>query len=360
METRRLTIDMIKDYIRDNIKSFTNETIINTIQLNSKENSKQIKSKEIEKTLEKTLENYMEDEFNKIKINQTFFPDLLFSKDLIEHYIVNPLYKFKNEDDNINLKTLSFYYAVLYSLEDNFSSETNENKYKLYINLQSYLKKDIMIDGFKQHKYSKLKWNKNQIFKHFEKNTLDDKVIRYVSDALHVNIFYIKNNKVYYTGGEFIVFKKIVLLLNYNDRYYLICDNENKHYYFNNNEFIKSFLKNNENINLVFEEQFNPVGKEITVKTENNTIKNEKENKIEYNDDLNGYDLENTENKSVSDETESESESEDEEINESLSLIELQKKAKELKIDIFHNIDGVRKIKNKKQLCSEILKKKKS
>jgi hypothetical protein len=28
METKRLTIDMIKDYIRNNIKSFTNEEVI--------------------------------------------------------------------------------------------------------------------------------------------------------------------------------------------------------------------------------------------------------------------------------------------------------------------------------------------
>ena len=82
--------------------------------------------------------------------------------------------------------------------------------------------------------------------------------------------------------------------------------------------------------------------------------------KIEYNDDLNGYDLENTENtenKSIYSESDSDH---NEEINENLSLIELQKIAKELQINIFDSTNQVRKIKNKKQLCTEILKKKKS
>ena len=219
METKRLTIDMIKDYIRDNIKSFTNEEVI--IQYTPKQNT--IKEKNIIKNEDeqKTLDSIMLEDFNIIKVEKNFFPDL-YQNNLFENFLIlNPLYKFTNEDTTIDLKTLSFYYSVLSSLDNKFYSDTHDYKYKSYINLMSYLKKDIMMDGFKQHKYSKLRWNKNQIYKHFEKNTLDDKVIRYVSDALHINIFYIKDDKIYYPGGDFIVFKKIVLLLNYNNTFYL-------------------------------------------------------------------------------------------------------------------------------------------
>ena len=40
-----------------------------------------------------------------------------------------------------------------------------------------------------------------------------------------------------------------------------------------------------------------------------------------------------------------------------MSLVELQKKAKELNIDTFHFVNGSRKIKNKKELCKDILSK---
>jgi len=369
METKRLTIDMIKEYIRNNIKSFINEEVI-TQYIPKKQNI--INPLLVEE--KKSLQTLLTDDFNTLKIESSYFLNL-FQNNLFENFLIlNPLYNFSNEDISINKKTLSFYYSVLSSLDVKFHSESQEYKYKSYISLLSYFKKDIMIDGFKEHKYSKLKWNKNHIYKHFEKNTLDDKVIRYVSDALHINIFYIKNDKIYYTGGEFIVFKKIVFLLNYDDTYYLLCDKENKFYIFNNNEYIKSFLKENSNINLVFSESFDPVGtnwnKSIDIQKNQNKIGKIEE--ITYTDKLNGYDIENTiqsndeENDKENDEENNEVNDEendgeiDEEINENLSLIELQKKAKEFKIDIFYNIDGNRKIKNKKQLCIEILKKKKS
>ncbi len=40
-----------------------------------------------------------------------------------------------------------------------------------------------------------------------------------------------------------------------------------------------------------------------------------------------------------------------------MSLIELQKKAKELNIDTFHYVNNIRKFKNKKELCKDILSK---
>jgi hypothetical protein len=354
METRKLTIDMIKTYIKNNIKSFSNEEIIEVKKSYDKKNNYSNETKE------KTLNDYINKDFKTLKIESIFFPDL-FSKNLLKDFLIfDSLYNVSFKDDNINLNTISFYYSVLSSLENNFDTETSENKYKLYLSLINYLKKDIMIDGFKQHKYSKLKWTKNHIFKSIENNIIDDKLIRYVSDALHINIFYIKNNKINYVGGEFIVFKKIVLLLNVNDKYYLICDNNNKSYYFNNNDFIKSIITNNSNINIIFEEKFNPVGSDWNkeIKIEDNKI-NKKETEIEYTDRLNGYDIDNTENNSSESESESEEENTiDDEINESLSLIELQKMAKEYKIDIFYYIDDIRKIKNKKQLCNEILKNK--
>ena len=55
--------------------------------------------------------------------------------------------------------------------------------------------------------------------KNLEKNVVDNKIIRYVSDALHLNIFYIDGNNINYVGGDFIVFKKMIFIKNEKNIY---------------------------------------------------------------------------------------------------------------------------------------------
>ena len=273
-----------------------------------------------------------------------------------DFFLIKPISDFSIEEKELNY---SFYSALLSALNDNYFNETIKYKLESINNLMAYMKSDMAMDGFKNYQYSKLKWTKNQIIKDINSNSISDKIIRCVSDILHINIFLINSGNIEYYGGDFLVFKKIVILFKHNDYYYIISDEKNKYFHFNSNELIKSILINNNCIKLKLCENFNSIGYEKINKNHfkndvKNDIKKEKNNEIEYTDRLNGFESESDS------ESESKSKSEKEfigndEINHDMSLIELQKKAKELKIDTFYFVGEVRKMKNKKELCTEII-----
>ena len=75
------------------------------------------------------------------------------------------------------------------------------------------------------------------------------------------------------------------------------------------------------------------------------------------NSKMNGYDSDNSTDEIKSPIKEKKIQHIDEPINENMSLTELQKIAKEKNIAITVVIDGKKKIKNKKDLCKEILEK---
>ncbi len=369
MDTRKLTLDIIKEYIRNNINSFTDEEVLIEIVPKKKDKpdiskfTKSVTDKDNITNTPKTLEQIISSIDKKTNLVIEFPVDSfsnLYSKNLMKDFsITNSISQsdIPLDQEDINIKNLSFYYSIFSAVEPEFIKMSSENKFQAYVNLISYLKKDIMIDGFKQHQYSKLKWIKNDIFKNLEKNIVDNKVIRYVSDALHLNIFYIDNNNICYVGGDFIVFKKMIFMLKYNDKYYLINKKEDKLFTFNSNDYIKSILTHPENLKLIFAEEFNPVSSDWTkllnLCKKSNTESSQNKSAITYNDKLNGYDIE---EETVKDDTPI-LEKQDEYINENMSLIELQKKAKELNIDTFYYVNGNRKFKNKKELCKDILSK---
>ena len=362
----KLTLDIIADYIRLNLNNFTNSDEIIIVQ-KSKEILKE-KSKEILKSIptekEKNYNNL--DDFiislnnlGKDKFPVKFIKNI--SKEFVElfdnFFLIKPISDFSFDEKEYNY---SFYSSILTALNDNYNKESNKYKLESINNLMSYMKSDMAMDGFKNYNYSKLKWTKNQIIKDINSNTISDKIIRCISDILHINIFLINSDNIEYYGGDFLVFKKIVILFKYNDNYYIVSDNENKYFHFNSNELIKSILINNQCIKLKLCEKFNSIGYEKinNIKKQNTTNDIKKNtndikkntNDIEYTDRLNGFDSET--------ETDSDSKTEyveNEEINHNMSLIELQKKAKELKIDTFYFVGDVRKMKNKKELCTEII-----
>jgi hypothetical protein len=362
MDTQKLTLDIIKEYIRNNINSFTDEEILIEVSIPKKKDkidigkfNKTISDKETPKTLEEIISNIDKKSNLDAKFPTEYFSNL-YSKNLLDSFsILNPISQsdIPLEQEDINIKNLSFYYSIFCAVEPDFLKMSFENKFQTYINLISYLKKDIMIDGFKQHQYSKLKWTKNDIVKNLEKNIVDNKVIRYVSDALHLNIFYIDGDDTFYVGGDFIVFKKMIFMLKYNNRYYLLTTKEDKIFTFNSNNYIKSILTHPDNLKLIFTDKFNAVSFDWTKLLnlcKKSNVEIETKLPIAYNDKLNGYDID---EETVKDDTPNKQD----EFNENMSLIELQKKVKELNIDTFYYVNGTRKFKNKKELCKDILSK---
>jgi hypothetical protein len=372
----KLTLDIIGEYIRNNLGHFkpSDEEIIivqNTKKINT-EKSNHIKPKlSLDNSKIICEKKNIDDILNDILINESIkFPLKYFEKlsfvDLLESFLLfKPSCEFTIDEKEYSY---SFYSCILSSLNNDYIKATDKYKFNSINNLISYLKSDIAIDGYKNHGYSKIGWKKNDLIKDINNNKISDMVIRYITDALHINLFLIDEKHIKYFGGDFIVFKNIVIILNHNDKYYLICTEKDKYFRFNSNDLIKQILLNSDKLKLVFSESFNYTGYNLTLNpiSKINEIKTiETTEKIEYTDRLNGY------------ESESESESESEldsnnvndeisdnifhkDINENQSLIDLQKKAKELNIEIFYTGATARRMKNKKELCKEIINKIKS
>ena len=367
----KLTLDIIGEYIRNNLGHFkpSDEEIIivqNTKKTNT-EKSNHIKPKlslDNSKICEKKNIN---DILNDISINELIkFPLKYFEKlsfvDLLESFLVfKPSCEFTIDEKEYSY---SFYSCILSSLNNDYIKATDKYKFNSINNLISYLKSDVSMDGYKNHGYSKIGLKKNDLIKDINNDKISDILIRYVTDALHINLFLIDDKNIKYFGGEFIVFKNIVIILKHNDKYYLICTEKDKYFRFNSNDLIKQILLNSNKLKLVFAESFNYTGYNLKLNPINkineineiNEIKTTKPTeKIEYTDRLNGYESES--------ESESNSESNNifhKEINENQSLIDLQKKAKELNIEIFYTGATTRRMKNKKELCKEIINKIKS
>ena len=257
--------------IKTNLTTFTNEEVIVLKQEKSLSNKNIISTdKHIEKKDFKLLIDDL-DRNKSITIDKNFFRNL-YSVEFLKDFLI---YK----THSVDIKIYSFYTCILSALDDKFLN-TKISEYLQYINsLIQYLKMDIMQDGFRINGYSKLKWTKNKILEDLNKNNITEKVIRYVGDALHINIFIIDNNddnKIKYAGGDYVPFKKNVLLLKIKDEYYLICTQNEKYFVFNKNDFIKSLLINPEYINLLLCEHFVCVGRNYinNAKLENTNLEN--------------------------------------------------------------------------------------
>ena len=371
----RLTLEIISDYIKKNLCNFNDEEEI--ILINKESLVKNIEKKEL--TFIDKVNLLKTGEFLQLDIN--FFHNIQFLEFITDLYLLK-----SHSDEN---EIYSFYTSILSIFDNNFLNKSIEEQNMFIEYIITHFKSEISQDAFRQHGYSSLKWTKKQILEIIKNNIISDNLLRVISDILHVNLFYIDNddnNKIKYVGGDFIVFKNIIILLKMKNIFYPIYDKENNKmiFDFKSNNFIKSILINPECLTLIFCEKFICVSRKFNLNSDKsfNNIKKQnnfdKENNnhidnIKYNDTdnsdenckkntdlltINGFEEEETETKFKMNDTDLNKsfKNYNDEINESLSLIELQKIAKKKNIDIFNYINDSRKLKNKRELCNDIIK----
>lgn len=378
----KLTLELIAEYIKQNLYHFTDEEEIIVVEQQPK------KSTNIINTNINITDNIIQKKSFIQKLSDLTNNHKL--EDFKDERIINSLDNFDVlktfTDEN---KIYSFYTCILSAFDNNFLKTSDEDKQKYIDCLVTYLKCDISQDGFRQHGYSKLKWTKNQILDLLKKTDMSDKLIRYIGDAFHINIFYIDfddDNKIKYAGDEdFIVFKKIVIMAKTKNQYYLLFNESTREKTFNftNNELIKFLLINQNYIDLIYAEKFNCVGRnfnsnetfdkfnksdKINNSNDSNTngLTVDDKNNVDDLTSINGFEEESITQKQIKTQQiktrqNKTQQNQDnilnytEDINEQLSLIELQKKAKEKNIDIFLYPNNIRRLKTKKELCKELL-----
>lgn len=374
-QMKKISLDILIKYIKDNINIINDSDII--IETEKKQN--------INKTLKPVIKkekSFLENFDEALSGSTLKFPNIsnLFSNNLLKDFLI---YKVDNE--------YSFYKSLLSIFDLNFSAFDLDKQNLIIKNFIQYLKSDIMMLGFAQYEYSKIKFNKKNMYDDLDKNIISKEIMRYCADVFHINIFYIdyNNGTINYTGGNFIPFKKSIVLLKINDMFSILQINNSKIFRFNNNEFFDSILKNTDKINLLTCEKFNICTEDLNkyIKKDKNDKKDKQkntetdtyidfdkimektnnkmqDNSSEFNDNLNGYDIDDNDiedsdkSKTIikfDTKTEEKIEHIDTRVNENMSLSELQKLAKEHGISTTIVIDGKKKIKNKKDLCTEIL-----
>jgi hypothetical protein len=222
-----------------------------------------------------------------------YFEKLKYYKynDNIQHIIIN------NKKHNVSLIS-----SILYCLYLNYTNMIDENKEKFIKKLIEKMASEVYIK-FTEFEFSKMKWKKNDIVENINNNIYDYKVLKYLSDYFVINIFIIKNNKLYFCGGNnFIQFRKNIFV-ELKDEIYNPIFSEYKKVFSLSDVVIQNIINNLDTINLYFSDlpltiYIEPLFKiKKNVKFDDVKTDGAKVDKkvIEYTDTLNGFDDADTE-----------------------------------------------------------------
>ena len=372
----KITIDTLINFIKVNLSSFQPASEVITV-----ENTKPIKSTKTEKSIPKQIdtktfydklkEPLIDSKYN-ILFSPNFFkklPNFSLETDLFLLNLNCPFIDIETTSEDSKKKTdytkYTFFKSVLYNL---IESKLNETEMDTFMKT---LIKHISYGGITEFGYGKLKWNKKTLKDNITKNIIDSSTVRIVCDYLHINIFIINEDtdNFEYGGGEFIPFKKNIFLYKYSDIYYPVFNKSSTIFPFTD-DLMKYFLKNTELITLLSHDQISFKEEDLSKYINLSTILPEITIpvKVEEISVINKFDDSYSEDENAETETETESESEAKVEAEAeaendiifvkymkLSLMEIQKEAKKHNISIKNDT----KLKNKKDLCMEIIKVKK-
>jgi hypothetical protein len=273
---------------------------------------------------------------------------------------------------NINEQNVSFYSSIFSCLKQTFISQFINSQTNFIL---TFLKR--ICSEIKGRQYNKkYKLYKIEICNNISKNIIDDKVIKFISDFLHINIFIldIANDVLLFYDECFIPYKKSIFLIKYDKVNFEPIFSEHTKFFTISDSLIKDIVLNKitvKNLNIVQEDlSFYSGVKEIVKENIKEETKNEVK-KINAYDEIvsetetgelpiitmdesktkDDYEWINDLNYEPSNDSDSDcEESEITKVNPNTKISELRKIAKKLNI----SIEIKDKKKSKKQLLTEI------
>jgi hypothetical protein len=400
----RITIDMLLSYIKNNLSTLQPTSSVIIVDRNDKidkndKNDRKDKKNDIPKTNIKSFYDELINSNSKIKFNSDFIKPLLLilsnnTDNNESFYVINyttiifPDKKDTETSDSntkkkVDYSKFSFFKSLIYCLISKPKESDLENLIKTLV-------KHIMYGGITEFGYTKLKWNKKTLKDNINNNIIDESTIRVISDYLHINIFVINEDskQIEYGGAEFVPFKKNIFIYKYKDNFYPIFTKDGKFFKFTS-PLVKYLLTNTQKITLLSHDQLTfkeeDLSKYINLATimpeipvnvkgeEVSVINKFEEDFTECDINGNSDDSDNSDdNNDNNSDDNSDDNNSDDNISENdnannannvifdkyikLSLMEIQKEAKKLNINIKDNNN---KLKNKNLLCMEITKYKK-
>ena len=169
-----------------------------------------------------------------------------FNEKMHRHGIPHQIHDLEN-------KNVSFYFAVLYCIKDNFEELTDEDKNR-YVTL--LIKKVINCAGsllFDRFRYKVIGWNKKTLATDINSDEITTIVIRFVADLCHINIFVIDIEKdmLFYSGSNpCIIYKKNIILVRHQDSIFEPITAKKRYMHYKS-EFIKFVVKKPHTVQLL-------------------------------------------------------------------------------------------------------------
>ena len=244
----RISIEDVISYINTNKKEIDNIGIISVSQKTDKKKEFQIYD---ENKCDSENKSEVEIETSILEINhvqkiktlpqhlKSLFGD--FISEFIHMGVISKI------DDESN-KNISFFSSILCCLKQSFNELSIPDQKKYLIKFFDEIKQNIFYEGFTKFKYAQLKWDKNSIHNDISLQLVTKYIIRYIADYFHINIFLLDlvNDVTYYTGGDFIPYKKNIFLLRYDNDHFEPLFTAKSKYMTSGDEIIKHLIKNKE------------------------------------------------------------------------------------------------------------------
>uniref|UniRef100_A0A6C0EFG5 Uncharacterized protein n=1 Tax=viral metagenome TaxID=1070528 RepID=A0A6C0EFG5_9ZZZZ len=247
----------------------------------------------------------------------------------------------------------TFFTSIFYCLNSTLSTSDKKTQKVFMDNFYQHLKKAFLFGDYTKFKYSKLKWNKQEIAKHIEDKLPTKYLMRYISDFLHINIFILdlQDDELYFTNSFFVPYKRNIFLVRHFDKYEPLFT-EQKKFFGVDDDIIQNIIKHKDKVAMLqldpkSDEKFEVTQENLELYIDVNQFETKVEEQKETHSEKNAFEDESSESdiEEVVDIEESDDETPD---YNKMTLPELKKIAKEKKIPIGK--------KNKTQLIKELMK----
>ncbi|ATZ80948.1 hypothetical protein BMW23_0903 [Bodo saltans virus] len=312
MQSNRISVEGLINYIRRNEKFFDS---INIIDLNT--------IKEVEK-LELVKLNYQNVKSIALLPNKL---SKIFNINKEKYLHAGVLETLNGKEQNISL-----FSSILICLKQSYFSQNQQYQQKLVLTLIDCLKSDS-----RKFNYKKYGWDRNDLYDSLNRGFIGYNILKFLCDYLYVNIFVleISSDELIFAGGEeYVPFKKSIFLIHYEKDIFEPMYTEHTKFFSFNDEIMKTI--NNNITNMKCYKLSDNIPSTITIIEENlSGVKTE--DSFDKKETVN--ENETTDSKYTSKELKS------------MKMTELQTLSESLKIDIKHN----NKKKTKEQLINDIL-----
>ena len=119
----------------------------------------------------------------------------------------------------ISINNVSFINSLLYILLSDFKFKNSKDQQQFSIQLKNNLLKELST-YFKNNKYSKLNYKKQNMEENIENNIFENAELHYISDYYSINLILLDYYKfTYYTGVNYNEDNNNIIIVKYNDIY---------------------------------------------------------------------------------------------------------------------------------------------